>query len=161
MSNVKFMSMTSSYMVNHRTEFTPFGSAVSTLTIESSDGEKYRVDENGLVISTEPNPDPSVPSVSTGKVYVISIAISDSLGDPDSRLIGMDRDTNRFLNLIDQAYADNPGLIVGIAKLNDDSTADKTGKGTPANINAAFDDAKLKGADFVIFHYSDHGQRRS
>lgn len=156
--NVKFLSMTSNYMIQHKTEFTPFGSAISTLTIESSDGIKYNIDASGLIISTG-GVIPIAPG--TGKVYVISIAISDSLGDPDSKLIGMDRDTNRFLDLIDQAYADNPGLIVGTAKLNDDSTADKTGKGTPANINAAFDDAKLKGADFVIFHYSDHGQRRS
>lgn len=156
--NVKFLSMTSNYMIQHKTEFTPFGSAISTLTIESSDGIKYNVDANGLIISTG-GVIPVQPGVN--RVYIISVAISDSLGDPESRLRGIDRDTSRFLNLIDQAYSDNPGLIVGISRLNDDNTTGKTGKGTYDNVNAAFEDAKSKNADFVIFHYSDHGGRRS
>lgn len=147
-------------MVAHKSDFSTFGSAVSTLTFESSDGNKYRVDDNGLIISVDDTPDvPIAPG--SGKVYVISVAISDSLGREQSLLRGIDNDTSRFLAMVDAAYADNPGLIAGVARLNDDDTKYSTGKGTLENVDKAFDDAKSKNVDFVIFHYSDHGERRT
>ena len=137
---LKFAGIPSSYMDDNRTEFSSFGGNVSSLIIESSDGKTYRVDMTGLVI---PQPEPSPPSptiVPAGNtVYIISVALANSI--PGNELPGQDKDTARFVSLVQQAYADKPELILGIKRLNDENTSSKDGIGTSANLDAAFTEA--------------------
>ena len=104
-------------MESHKTEFTSFGVPMETIVIESSDGKKYKVDNNGLVISSGSGG--SASKASRG-VYVISVAISNNVaGVP---LKGMYLDTGRFMALVNSAYSDSPQSILGVTRLNDEGT---------------------------------------
>lgn len=114
---LKFLGMTAQEMESRKTEFTSFGVPMETIVIESSDGKKYKVDNNGLVISSGSGG--SASKASRG-VYVISVAISDNVaGAP---LKGMYLDTGRFINLVNAAYSDSPQSILGVTRLNDEGT---------------------------------------
>ena len=87
--------MTSEYMESHRTEFSAFGGNASSLAIESSNGKRYKVDENGLIIS--PGSGGSA-APAAGGVYIISVAISNNMSSKP--LNGMYKDSNRFIDLV-------------------------------------------------------------
>lgn len=140
---LKFAGIPSSYMDNNRTEFSSFGGNAANLIIESSDGKTYRVDMTGLVT---PTPEPSRPTIvpAGNTVYIISVALEKSI--PNNELPGQDKDTERFVSLVQRAYASKPELILGIKRLNDEHTSGKDGIGTAANIDAAFAEAYSSGA---------------
>lgn len=142
---IKFLGMNSQYMERNKSVFSAFGAKIDTITLESSDGKKYKVDANGLIFADM-------------KVYVISIAISNNL--TSNPLEGMYLDSERFISLVNDAYSDKPELIAGITRLNDDGVSRSDGLGNVANLDAAFDKAKNSGADFLLFHFSDHGEKR-
>ena len=143
---IKFLGMTSNYMESHRSEFSSFGADMSKMKFESSDGKKYKVDSTGLVILD-------------AKVYIISVAISNNVST--NVLRGMYNDSTRFIDMVRRSYNDNPELIVGITRLNDNGTSGSDGLGTKDNLNSAFSRALAAGADFVIFHFSDHGNSKT
>ena len=97
-THVKFMGMTSQYMEQHKTEFTTFGRNEDDMIFQSSNGKEYKVNNDGL-ISAE------------ATVYIISVAIANSRSNP---LVGMYRDSQRFINLVNKAQSQGRKYLIAI-----------------------------------------------
>lgn len=146
-SYLKLNGISSQYINSNIQQFnSKFGSTILDFVLESSDGIMYKSSQDGNEIKPV-----------AGTAYVISVAISDS---SYTRLPGMYNDTERFLKMVNAAYADNPSLIIGTKRLNDSNTPDSDGMGTADNLTAAFDAAAALDPTILLFHFSDHGMER-
>ena len=118
--------MSKSYINEHKSEFTAFGGDASKLTFIASDKTtKFKPNDSGSGLK-----DLAV------KAYVISVAISDN--EENAPLVGMYKDSARFIKLVNQAYSSNSSLIAGMTRLNDKNTSGSNGLGSKANLDKAF-----------------------
>lgn len=149
---VTFLGMSSAYMSANTGRFTTFGTSQS-IRMKSSDGVVYVMNENGIGIR-----------LNQYRTYIISIAESNNV--KDKPLIGEYVANIKYKRMIDAVYAGKTNNIVGYVQLGDgDEPATNPYSpeypvyelATKARVNSAFQDAKAKNADFIIFMFADHG----
>lgn len=143
---MKFLGMTSSYMLQHASEFTSFGANMDKLQLISSDGVPFKVISSGIVVQMR-------------TAYVITVALSNT--SSNNPLKGMYKDSARFNALVDKAYAGMQELILGRIALNDQNTPNSDGIGNTANLEQAFNTAIASGAEVLLFLFSDHGRNQN
>ena len=151
--SVKFLGMNDEYMHSNSKKFNRF-SCPHNYVVYSSNGTRYELKSNGNGLKL--NGSDTLPADKVSNIQVVTVAHAGAW--TTHPLNGMSDDIRRVCGMVDKA-TNGTSLDVTYQKFGDSG---QTGvkAATSQNVLAALDAAIEASPDLLVFHFSDHGDKR-